>query len=381
MRDSRRRQLERAEPNLEVALAVKLPSLDDLLAAVSSDVDPVVHGIAWWSPHLGTVRRILVSDYLIESLYGIRTNLKEARLHLWEVEDQLELESERFAEAVDRRTFPRINVPVSANALDEVPKALVELHTAGVVRALSSAIDCMAVSVVGVTGLDRPIVRTAWHDTITFLAGRKRHAEHQALAARIMQAKQDAGPAGWLEWTIATRNTLVHRSRRLSSFMLSPRVSTPLLGPDGVPIIRSRVDQVLNREPHWTDIEALVVEAGTPASDRLGAPSPVTMLLTEASLTTLSGAVESAVAFLEAVCAELRVFWERRKSAPTLIPQPASQWPNIEVQDPLGFDGYAPGTHGFHSGSGITASERVGRRMTASALFDDQRHDWATFDD
>jgi hypothetical protein len=69
------------------ALGVYVPSVMTLHREILGDLDPVRHGVGWWSPQPGTSRRILISDHLLLSVLSVQTSLHEAKLHLLELLD------------------------------------------------------------------------------------------------------------------------------------------------------------------------------------------------------------------------------------------------------------------------------------------------------
>src|SRR5262245_3129144 len=87
----------RPERRLAEALGVRLPAVAELHDEIASDLDEHLYGIGWWAPHPGTSRRILISDHLIQCAASIPRNMVEARLHLLEVLDYWERESDFVA--------------------------------------------------------------------------------------------------------------------------------------------------------------------------------------------------------------------------------------------------------------------------------------------
>jgi len=66
------------------SVGIETPEVEVLYREIFRDLDEKVFGIGWWAPHPGTSRRILISNYLLECVRSIRTNLTEAALHLLE---------------------------------------------------------------------------------------------------------------------------------------------------------------------------------------------------------------------------------------------------------------------------------------------------------
>src|SRR6266851_4576567 len=107
---------------------------------------------------------------------------------------------------------------------------------AGIIRALASALDCLAGVIIGVAALPLNILRADFDKARAKLAkingAANAGASMQAqLAKQLEDAISAAGPQGWLGWTIDFRNMLAYRLsaavflRRLLEFHVSIRHS------------------------------------------------------------------------------------------------------------------------------------------------------------
>lgn len=109
MREDDRHRLEQpyaadhdpGERALARALDVGTPQLDTLADEILADfaVDPP-YGVAWWAPHPGTSRRILISDQLYSCVTSVSANLVEAALHRLEFLEAADRESDHLANVV-----------------------------------------------------------------------------------------------------------------------------------------------------------------------------------------------------------------------------------------------------------------------------------------
>lgn len=173
VRDMRRSDLERLSvlykgldetaetPGPAAALEVDVPDWDRLRASILADlsVEPP-YGIAWWAPHPGTSRRILISDQLFACTQSTGENLIEAGIHWLDFLDYSEKESDRLANAVSLVNGQfSVTAPRPQSPLEEAGPRLVRLHVVGVVRALSGALDCLAGTIIGVTAIPSNILR------------------------------------------------------------------------------------------------------------------------------------------------------------------------------------------------------------------------------
>jgi hypothetical protein len=148
-------------PGPAAALGVDTPTWLQLETTILDDLrtEPP-YGIAWWAPHPGTSRRILITDQLYACTHSTGANLIEAGLHWLEFLDFAERESDRlvYAVKIENGEFV-VKAPRRQSPFEDVGLELVRLHVAGMVRALAGALDCMAGSIIGVAALPTRILR------------------------------------------------------------------------------------------------------------------------------------------------------------------------------------------------------------------------------
>jgi len=360
-------------PGPASALGADTPTWELLGTTILEDlvIEPP-YGIGWWAPHPGTSRRILVSDQLYACVHSTGDNLIEAALHWLEFLDCADSASERLAYAVriDGGGFA-IKAPRSENALQDVGRQLVRLHSTGIVRALAGALDCAAGAIIGVVALparilraDFGVVRSTLRKLVKDPSG-KSHAVQVEFGKKLELLIASHGPEGWLDWALAFRNMLVHRGRRVEIGQFVPLVPV-LYGPDGKPVPRVRTITHLPRDPGRSDVEVFLDSTQSP-------------VLTEDAEQTLGGLLKSTKAFVEALAAELLDVWKWRKANADKVPQPAAQWPDGPSTEGSGFGGYAPGSFSY-SPSMMTTHPIVVRRLRAASLDDKARPRWSTFD-
>ncbi len=254
------------------ALGVEVPRWAALEQEILTDLSvESPFGIGWWAPHPGTSRRILISDQLYSCTNSVESNLREAALHWLEFLECADRESDFMANAVSVKDgqllvkAPRRNSPI-----EDITADLVRLHSAGVARALSGALDCLAGTIVGVVALPTSIlkasfggVRIIFEKQSALKAPSEGEQAQAAFGSRLEALVAAAGPPGWLDWTLALRNMLVHRGRRTEIGQLVPREPV-LLGPTGTPIPRVRVVTQLPLDPGRSDVEVFLDPAITP---------------------------------------------------------------------------------------------------------------------
>lgn len=369
---------EPTEQDARSAIGVRLPNWSSLKSDVFEDfVDGPPYGVGWWAPDPGTSRRILIADQLYCCLSSVPYNMAEAALHWLEFLDMSEQDSARLAYAIQMLpSGPVIDPPPARSILEQLLPDLVRMHQAGAVRAVASALDCLAGVVIGVAALEENILTAGFKKVRKSLSGIAKKAqkdgaansglEMQAkLARRLEEAIGAAGPKGWLDWVLEMRNMLVHRGRRIERGQYLP-IEPVLFGPDGRPAQRARRVGHLPRDPGRSDIEVLL---GTPCN----------LVLHEEGAHTLRGIIISTIALLETVAVELLDLWRWRRASPRELRQPAQQWQKGASTQTTGFDGYAPGSLPFGPALAIMNPAEE-RRFRAASVFDGSRDQWVYFD-
>jgi hypothetical protein len=178
------------------------------------------------------------------------------------------------------------------------------------IRALASALDCLAGVIIGVAALPMNLLRadfTKARKALTKVFGSTDGASMQAtFGAQLDAIIRAAGPEGWLEWTIDFRNMLVHRGRRMEFGQFFPRLPV-LYGPNAEPLLRVHHVTHLPRDPGRSDVEVLL-------------DAPWSMVLTEEAERTLAGLIDSTKTMLESTAEELLHVWEWRRTNPQAAP-------------------------------------------------------------
>jgi len=199
---------------------------------------------------------------------------------------------------------------------------MVRWHVAGVVRALTGALDCMAGAIIGFLALPKPILKADFGVVRSFL-----------------------------KKIVATAST--DGERLQASF--------------GVKFEGPRVLRVthLPRDPGRSDVEMFLEPSKSP-------------LLTDGDDQTLQGLLKSTRSLVEAVAEELIRGWTWRRTHPDSPAQPAEQWPNGTSIESIRFSGYAP--RSFEYSPSMMMHRVVSPRMRAAATDDESRPQWKTFD-
>lgn len=355
------------------AIPLRLPNWTNLENEVFADFTMQhPYGIGWWAPDPGARCRILISDQLYCCLVSVPSNMTEAVLHWLEYLDASDRDSARFADAVKMTpSGPTMSPPKPRTAYEQLGPDFMRIHQAGIIRALASALDCLAGVIIGVAALPLSILRAdfakARRKFGTIDGAGSDGASIQAQLSRRLEATiADVGPPGWLDWTLDFRNMLVHRGRRIELGQYLP-LEPVLYGPDGHPAQPARRISHLPRDPGRSDVEVFL--DGTPGN----------LVLHEEATRTLEGLMRCTTNLLETTATYMLEFWRWRRAHPADLRQPQTQWPDGPSIQSTGFNGYAPNSPHFNPQIGMMHPVNE-RRFRAAALDDAARPQWTTFD-
>jgi hypothetical protein len=321
------------DQQLHDALDVRLPRWLELSAAVRADLSRDANGVRWW----GTIdegRRQLISHQLAECLVTVPGLLARARLHLLELTHALEvLSAEPHCLVVHAGGDgePRV-VPLRyGSAAEQLPSEFEQLHVAGLIHALFSAIDVVGGVIIGVAGVPRNILKA---DLKTAMAGLESPTKDTATTNREAWLELHrtvaavlASPADWYSWLTDLRHTIAHRAKIPTLHLVLPNGRTAFSGGNLVRFVN--IELRLPRQPERAFLQSLsnVHDA----------------YLDEPAMVTLSGVFDATVSLVEVTAEALSLFWERRRSGDIHVGQPAAQWPKLESVPARSFRGFAPG--------------------------------------
>jgi hypothetical protein len=371
---------EQAEVLFEKHAGVYVESLSELEREIVGDLDPRQFGIGWWAPALGDKRRIFLSDYLVQCVRSVGTNMVEAALHLLEANAAHSRASASMAHAVVVQqiapgTFRAVglDVPQMASLRDLLPRKLADLHVAGFLRSIGSALDTLAALTIGVGAFRLGIVRADFDQLRRHLGKQIPPSPGSYLQQTIQDAIStsitDAGPDGWLEWATQYRNTLVHRGRRIQFCHVTPDEGPILYSANEAPMPRARLVLHLARDPGHSDLQALFGDGVQ--------PTRLTNVLEEDAFRTLRETIRAVTTLVEDTTGVLVRVWRERRSTPSLLPQPIEQWPGVAFRQDR-FSGFAPGTAPLAPDTAFGSPTNVSR-LEAAAVSTAHRHLWQAF--
>jgi hypothetical protein len=203
-------------------------------------------------------------------------------------------------------------------AMEELSREMVVMHIAGVARALSAALDCLAGAIIGVVALPISILKADWGGLEKAFSkiGKATTTGEQAqddFYSKLKDVVASTGPAGWLNWTLDFRNMLVHRGRRLENGQFVPKLPQ-LYGPSGEQIPRVRRLTYLPRNPSMSDVEVWRETPMTQRRDPLEA-----LVLNEDAAQTLGGLLDSTKAMISETAKLLIGIWKWRRDNPQIL--------------------------------------------------------------
>lgn len=298
------------------ALGADAPSSGNLVREIFADLSPDSFGISWWTA-TPVEERILISDYLYQCANGVELNLIEAKLHYMEWLDAREKKSANdanfFSLGLDGTL--QVKVPPARAPIDNLLNKLEGMHLCGFFRAIGSSLDCLGAIIIGVLGLETPLRRSDIRSAGRALSrvkdtgtpGSKLQIDFREFFEEV---SNDTGPEDWLVWADQYRNMFVHRGRRYISdeFLRRENLFVDLNG-RWIPRVMSVLH--LAKHPDKSDAEAMIKKEA---------------LVNEDGDRTLRGIFDSCRKLDEFVCERLLSIWKTRRSNPSLIDQPASQW-------------------------------------------------------
>ncbi|WP_431818620.1 hypothetical protein [Gordonia jacobaea] len=376
--------------------------LNELQAHLISQLDVDEGGFGWWSGYLDWRTRIMLSDYLIQSIAGTAESLVLASLSAQDHAQDVHAENyaiKAIWSALDKQRSP--SKPTPTDYLAAIPRdAHAERRSHRITASaehclfhLGQTLDRMAAAILIVGAIARHDVMSCdWGDIIklqeadwaklastTQTSGRKQRPARGPLDVALVGLEgtpggdmqraliaatthKGHGPDGWLPWLRETRNAMTHRS---------PAVKMQLMV-DGRNMIR-----VFYRNPKWSEVQSFVFaeRAGTARSRRFELAMR-DQFIVRSSSDVLDGLCESMTSFVTAVVGALTHCWDERRSHPEWLVQHAAQWPlALPRSTSAEFTGYGTEPR-VHADTMAAAHPSGTRRWAAARIMDDRWRDW-----
>jgi hypothetical protein len=213
----------------------------DFAYNIQGDLDDSVGGIAWWRDFpLSAQTRAVLSHYTISVARGVEANLDEAAFHCFRYQERIQVEN-NFVTSRYRQANGQLPDLRSGQKIDRRRQTEIRAHQGAFFRSIGSVLDTLTGVVIAVGALELDLLRadfgmlrtsdpSASYPRLSGDAGRilrkaladegtdQAHAQ-ESLLRSVRAAVTAAGPPGWAQWTLDTRNNFVHRPRWMSVVM------------------------------------------------------------------------------------------------------------------------------------------------------------------
>jgi hypothetical protein len=338
-------------------LSVDLPNASLLASHLLADLDETTGGFGWWPPGAPPTReRSLIADQAFIAADALSGLLLEGRLHLSAIEAIVEGQADRWTRS--SIAAQRVSPPPSGCGLDDLHVAAEPLHLTGFFRCIAQVFDCLAAVTIAVADLPTNLPRAGWPSDqpkrVKQWMDTPPGKDAKALLEGVHRKVRQAGPPGWLDWTLDMRNLLVHRPRIVGISQVDGQGRGVALSRP-----RARITRHLPRRPGASWIEALAY--GGPTESYLSEDGDAAMWRVLRS--TRSVAEHGSTLLIDHL--------ERRRSSRAPQTNWSQQWPE-SPSDVTPFAGFDPGSRPI-GGPEIMLNPRDGFRMRAAKLFDDER--------
>ncbi|GAA4386044.1 hypothetical protein [Tsukamurella soli] len=336
-------------------------------------------GFDWWVGEADWKTRVLIADYLVQSVHGTSASLCSAALAAREHAQVRYSRQVRVKGAIEslRRRSVRASAEEFARAVFDAPgdrerdlRAATSAEHA--LFHLAQAFDRLAAVLVIVGGFRVANVETVDWKVVPKLLSEfgaseppnKPRTEPGGSPGRALQVDLlepltrlgDYGPPDWLKWLRETRNAMTHRP---------PGTQWGILLKDRT------IVHPLFQQPKWSTVQTMVYAAR---------PGLNGALLQEDSVRTIDGLCDSTVELIRDLTSAAASCWERRRSEPTLIAQDGMQWRDVEpAKERLEFRGFNDGRMlNVPPGGDLHMNPTDARRLAAARIPDAARAKWFT---
>ncbi|HJZ34939.1 MAG TPA: hypothetical protein VJ204_01605 [Solirubrobacterales bacterium] len=299
--------------------------------------------------------RAVVCDQIGQSAFSISENLLEARLHQRQLEEIVGPDGVRF--------------PQRASAKDTVYRgAEMDMAITGCVRAMGSALDCLAATAIGVMRAPTSITTASFGRLATFNESRKAQGgtELQRRAwqdwARLVAIHEGLPPTGWFPWLGAMRNLNIHRGRQVHMLLQRQKeTDVPQM------IVFDADPATLNRDAARFDLHLRNRPDLPDMRDLIGVADQADLWIYEPATTTLPGIFKLVNDLVEEAAHFLLSWWRHAERKPGEFPPPVSEWA-LTTSTGTAFAGISGITQRYPVSYGIANPQLAERLKLAQAL-------------
>ncbi|MCJ0895378.1 hypothetical protein [Rhodococcus sp. ARC_M5] len=331
-------------------------------------------GIGWWSVYpLWPTQRAELSHYFVSIVGAVSTNLDESAAHLHHYRDRVGAENQHLTHR-HQAAGGRVPDLRHRTELERLRLVMVRAEQAAFFRSIGSVLDTLAGVVIATGALKMDLLKadlgqlrvgsdSPLYPRIPGQAGGSLRraldrdgtaggAAQESFMQSIRAAVTHAGPTGWLQWTLGTRNHFIHRSRWMDL------------------LVRDWPNR--RKLPVWVRPLPRSPSAGE-GSSLNNAETVSDSYLTEDATTTMEGVLLSVDAVAKAVFECSSSLWALRRSDPFLLFQPGTQWQGQEYATQ--FAGYRPDTAlaAFQAADAVVLNPVDSARLAALARSKERR--------
>jgi hypothetical protein len=364
------------ERTVETATGV----LRQFAGSVLLDIDEEIGGIGWWDGQVDFRRRVVLSEYLLDSVNGAAEALLDAAM-----EAQAHREAHFADDAWLRRMWTAVAEASDGKAENEAllrsmqrdgtarrRDRQIDASATHVVSHLLRSLDCLSASFLIVGAIPRAVRRADWKHVAKLAeqcadGSTSPNLEPLGSAGRQLQIElfghalkhTDHGPTDWLEWLNATRNSRIHRGARINWHLLhgANRRAAGLVRP-------------FPPNPDLTDVELM----GQGPLENVDEPFASLRLLKH-STAVIDGCVRSMANFVIELVGALAECWDVRRKSPTVLCQRGAQWQDLQDVPELSFPGY--GEDPKFIGNQVHVGPELAKRLKSAHVMDHQRLRWS----
>lgn len=332
-------------------VGLQIAELRALSVRLATDFDPASFGHAQFAD-LGDRERAVVSDETCRSIQAVSENLMELALH------------ERDLRSLVGDGLPLVGT--GSPPEDYIEMTRVDLNLIGYFRAFGSALDCLAAAAVAILRAPRNMQLATYanlfdlnESRVVVLPEQRREWER---FLGLMERHRRRSPHGWLDWALATRNSVVHRARQLSLMSEIPRPMTALWLPEGVDPLATHLATArflphLRRRPWLRDIDDLL-ENGSGTRN---------IWLEEAATVTLAGLTAALNVLFEDAARLLHDTWLRAGNGRVGLRFPGTR-SAPRTQAIIAFAGFEPGSQSLSANAIFAGPYEAKRGVVVNRL-------------
>lgn len=351
--------------------------LRGLGTSILQDLDEKVGGVGWWDGQIDFRRRVVLSEYLLDSVNGAAEALLDA---------SLEAQTHREALHADNAWLRRVWSAVAGAGSSTNHDFLRAMQRDGAARRrerqidssathsvshMLRALDCLAAAMIIVGAVPQLVRKADWNHAVKLaeqcrdgssttklepLGSAGRALQVDLFAHVLLDAKH--GPQDWLPWLTATRNSRIHRGSRVHWQMLHGD--------------RRRAEGLLHPFPPHPDLTDVEMMSRRPVGGTGDAFD--SLRLVRHSTAVIDGCLGSVTNFVTELVGALLTCWEARRAAPAILCQRGAQWQDLERVAQLRFEGFGPEPQII--GAELHVAPDLGKRLKSAHVMDEDRWRW-----